>query len=221
MKIIQMQSVFFYEQNNTLDFDGLSYFLRKKIKEITGFELHSTSLLGVLPKDVPPEVPRLQLNSEDNKLRVIGSLQRLDFFIERRDDQEELEKEMFFSIVDANFEIHQQLAKNITRVGLIVVKTKDEDNPHEYVARTYLNSQNIRDIHELTETNIAYNRQFECDNLKFNCHTTHTSGYDYIRQKSIYIRQIDVSSLPDKIFYLTYNKNAIVKAFSEKLNERE
>lgn len=51
MKIIQLQMVFFYDSSTTVDFDGMSYFIRQTFKKKAGIELTNNMMLGVLPMD--------------------------------------------------------------------------------------------------------------------------------------------------------------------------
>ncbi|MCT9843538.1 hypothetical protein N7563_05635 [Leclercia adecarboxylata ATCC 23216 = NBRC 102595] len=219
MNIVQAQVAIFYDVKTPSDFDGLSYFLRKEVKAITGWELQNTQLFGGLPAEAPPEIPRLQLNSANNKLRVICSLQRFDFFYERSDNENDINLDVFRNLLDKIFEIHDNLGKKIIRVGLIAVKTVPDNSPVQTIAVGNLNAMGVGDFNGLSDVHLLYNRRFTLGERGFNCHITIMPGTDVNRGRPLLIKQIDVSSLEDMIFFEKYNAELIKQAFFQKIVE--
>ncbi|EKM4696749.1 hypothetical protein [Enterobacter sichuanensis] len=219
MNIAQVQVAIFYDVNSPIDFDGLSYFIRRDVKNIIGLELQNMQLFGVLPTDAPPEIPRLQLNSANNKLRVVSSLQRFDLFFERLDTDNEVKLDVFYTLLDKIFNIHESLNAKIIRVGLIALKTEVDDTPNITIANTNLNAKGVGDFSGLSDVHLMFNRRFVLEGLDFNCHLTLMPGTDLLRGRSLLVKQIDVSSFEDVIFYQKYNPDLIKKAFCEKIAE--
>lgn len=219
MKIQQLQLALFYDAATSIDFDGLSYFVRSAIKNGFGIELVNNQLLGMVPKDAPPDVPRLQLASENNKMRMQSTMQRTDFFIDSINEDTSLEINNFLKFVDILFDVHEKLRKNIIRVGMVAYKTEYDDEPTKTISRKYLNLESIGSLESITDVNVMFNKPFEIDDQQFNCHVFHSAGYNIENQKGVFLRQIDVSSFENLKFYQAYKADTIKQAFSNKVLE--
>lgn len=213
MNIARFQMAFFYDSSTSVDFDGLSYFVRNALKKITGKEISNNPMLGVLPADAPAEIPRLQLNSTDNKLRVQSSLQRFDFFIERSETEKDVSAQVFSQVFDEVIEIHKKLNKEIVRVGLIALKTEEDDAPTESIVMKYLNAKALGDGNLIDDVNLAFNRKFEYEGQSFNCHLSIMTGTDLIRQRNLLVKQIDINSFEGVLFYEKHTPEVIKNAF--------
>ena len=219
MKIQQLQLALFYDAATSIDFDGLSYFVRSAIKSKLGLELVNNQMLGMVPKDAPPEVPRLQLVSENNKMRMQSTLQRTDFFIDSLNEERSVELDTFLSIVDILFDVHVSLGKYITRVGMVAYKTEYDEEPSKTISRQYLNLSNIGALDSVTDVNVMFNKPFEIDGQQFNCHIFHSAGYNGDNQKGVLLRQIDVNTYENLKFYQSYKVDTMKIAFSTKVFE--
>ncbi|MNS00673.1 hypothetical protein D3C72_319370 [compost metagenome] len=219
LKIAQLQLALFYDANTSIDLDGLSYFVRREVKRLANIDLGNNQMFGVLPPEVPPEVPRLQLSSTNSKLRVQCSLTRFDFFYERNDNEDEINFDLFIKIIDAFFNIHNDLLKPLIRVGLIAYKTAIDDNPSSSIARMTLNPLGVGNLDELSDVNLMFNKPFQFEGQHFNCHLTFMSGMDVVRGRSILVKQIDVSSLENLNFSNDYKNEVIKRAFILKTDE--
>lgn len=219
MKIAQLQIAVFYHEGSVIDFDGLSYFIKRAIKTKTNANLDNNQVLGMIPKDAPPEIPRLQLNSSNNRLRVQSSLQRFDFFYERPTDDEDINVNVFMGIVEEIFDMHATLAIKIKRIGMIAFKTEFDDDAGRTIARKLLNSSSLGGLDDITDANVMYNRKFKKDGLEFNCHLIFFQGHDVNKDRGLLIKQIDVSSIENVDFSTGYTPKVIGEAFLEKINE--
>ncbi len=219
MKIQQLQLALFYDATTSIDFDGLSYFVRSAIKNKFGIELVNNHMLGMIPKDAPPDVPRLQLASDNNKMRMQSTMQRTDFFIDSLNQDTSLELDIFMNIVDILFDVHTNLRKNVIRVGMVAYKTEYDSEPTKTISRKYLNLDNIGTLESITDVNVMFNKPFEIDSQQFNCHIFHSAGINIDNQKGVFLRQIDVSTLENLKFYQEYKADTIKEAFSTKVLE--
>lgn len=218
MNIAQFQMAFFYNPSTSVDFDGLSYFVRNALKKITGIEMVNNSMLAALPADMPTEIPRLQLNSADNKLRAQCSLQRFDFYIERNESEREVSTDLFGRVFDELIDIHNRLDKKIVRAGLIAIKTEEDDAPNKTISTKYLNIGALGGGDGLDDVNLSFNRRFEYEGANFNCHLSIMSGLDFVRQRNLLVKQIDVNSLDGATFYEKYSPEIIKKVFLNMVN---
>ena len=219
MKIIQLQMVFFYDSSTTVDFDGMSYFIRQTFKKKAGIELTNNMMLGVLPMDTPPEIPRLQLFSIDNKFRVQCSLQRCDLFFERMDSEQEVDLHLLQEVFDSVVDIHKELNKDIIRIGLVAVKAELNNNPNKEIVKNYLSNNMQNDSEIIEDINLMYNKKFEFEQSIFNCHLSIMSGYDIVREQPMLVKQIDVNTIESFIFKDKYTAEKTKKAFLSKVNE--
>ncbi|MBO2916026.1 hypothetical protein [Enterobacter sichuanensis] len=104
-------------------------------------------------------------------------------------------------------------------MGLIALKTEVDDTPNITIANTNLNAKGVGDFSGLSDVHLMFNRRFVLEGLDFNCHLTLMPGTDLLRGRSLLVKQIDVSSFEDVIFYQKYNPDLIKKAFCEKIAE--
>ncbi len=218
MKIIQLQMAFFYDASTVIDFDGMSYFIRQSFKKHTGVDLTINQMLGVLPADAPSEIPRLQLTSLDNKWRVQSSLLRSDVFIERKETEDEVSLDLFKNIFDDMIDVHNNLQKEIIRVGLVAFKAELNDNPNKDIVKSYLNNTMIAEADGLEDVSLMYNQKFEYESSNFNCHFAIMTGYDVVRQRPMLVKQIDVNSFENIKFTAGYSPEKIKMAFLNKIN---
>lgn len=219
MNLAQLQIAFFYDVNTPCDFDGLSYFARKSIRNVLGVELLNNQMFGSVPREAPPEFPRLQLSNENNKIRMMSTLHRSDLFIEGELGKKNPDLDAFIKITDELYGIHRSLNKKIVRVGMIAYKTDFDDNPAITIAKKYFNLATIGGTDDLIDANIMFNKAFEIEGQKFNCHLSHICGLDNERQQPMLIRQVDVSSFENFIFDDAYTFANMKSAFLSKVSE--
>ncbi|WP_285112283.1 hypothetical protein [Leclercia adecarboxylata] len=219
MKIQQLQIAFFYDTNTPIDFDGLSYFIRQSIKGVSGIELINNHMLGMIPKDAPPEVPRLQLLSEDNKIRLQSTLQRTDFFLDVLNENDQEDVNLLMNVADKLFEVHMQLTKRITRVGIVAYKRDFIDEPGKVIAKKYLNLVSVGGADDIVDANVMYNKPFVMEGQRFNCHIFHSAGFDEEKQRGVLLRQVDVSTDVCHDFLEKHSKEVMKKAFLIKVAE--
>lgn len=219
MKISQLQLAFFYDVNTPIDFDGLSYFARLGIKNIYDRNLTNNQMLGIVPKDAPPEIPRLQLSSEDNKIRMLSTLQRSDLFVDRLFEEDQTNLDSFTKIFDSFINVHAQLNKQPVRIGLVAYKTEYDDYPGVTIAKKYLNLVNIGGLDNLADANVMFNKRFEMNGQTFNCHLIHMAGFDQDKQKNLLLRQVDVSTDESRNFAASYTPDILKTAFLTKVAE--
>lgn len=176
-------------------------------------------MLGIVPKDAPPEIPRLQLSSEDNKIRMLSTLQRSDLFVDRLFDEDQANLDAFTKIFDSLIDVHAQLKKQPVRIGLVAYKTEYDDYPGVTIAKKYLNLVNIGGLDNLADANVMFNKRFEMNGQTFNCHLIHMAGFDQDKQKNLLLRQVDVSTDESRGFAASYNPEVLKKAFLTKVAE--
>ncbi|WP_312629964.1 hypothetical protein [Scandinavium sp.] len=219
MKTLQIQIGFFYDVSSSVDFDGLAYFIKREFKSAIGIQLDNVQLFNMLPKDAPAEIPRLQLHSPNNKIRAQASFQRFDLFIERFDTEQEVNSEFFDKLFDKISFVHEMLNIKIARIGLVAFLAEPDENPSKSISEKYLNTSELGSSDQLSDVTLMVNRQFELHGKGFNCHLTIMPGVDTIKQQSIFVKQVDVSTLQENVFYKEYSNNQIKDAFMLKMNE--
>lgn len=211
----------FYKDQINLDFDGLSYFLKKSIKELFNVTLESNQTFSFLPKDAPAEIPRLQLHSSDNKLRLQCSNLRFDFFYDHGTTEEKFNMDKFSSMVESICNTHEQLNKKINRIGLVAIGNIEAEKPNKYISDRFFNSERIKNTEELIDVSISYNRPFTKDRVRLNYITAYTTGQSVNTDDVILIKQIDINTNPEDDFSSHKNIKIIIESFRDKVNISE
>ncbi|NKG32453.1 hypothetical protein FVB43_20695 [Erwinia rhapontici] len=218
MKILQAQMAVFYKDQVNLDFDGLSYFFKKSIKEILNVTLENAQSFGFLPKDAPAEIPRLQLHSTDNKFRLQCSNLRCDFYYDHSTVDEKFDMNSFCSMIKSICDAHEKINKKINRIGLVAIGFIDAENPNKYIADRFLNSERIKKTEDLSDVSISYNRPLFNDNVQLNNITTYNTGKSIDGNEIILVKQVDINTSMEDDYSSHNNINVVIETFRDKVS---
>lgn len=222
MQVLQAQMAAFYSNPLNLDFDGLSYFLKKYCKENLNIIFENSQGLPFIPKEAPAEIPRLQLVSENQKVKIQCSLVRFDLFYEHNTaPQQHFDFELFSSLVKGVIHAHNSINQKILRVGLVAIGAIESKNPNRYIIDKFFNPEKIPYANELSDAMLSFNKPFQKEGIHLNCVTNYSVGQSVQGEETILIKQIDVNTGVKDDFSSHQKINEILQAFKEKIEDPE
>ncbi len=77
MYLFESQIAFFFKELKIIDYEKFAYLIRENFSQV-GINFISPSMILPIPLDAPAEIPRLQMSSSDQTLKINMSPLRVD-----------------------------------------------------------------------------------------------------------------------------------------------
>lgn len=171
MRFISLQCAFFFKKNINIQAAELSIEIKKTIPIF-----NIPPLIIPLPPNAPPEVPRLQLKSQDHTHQLNVAENRADFFYTAETEKQiqdfKNHRSNFSHNIKASFELFEKL-EEIKRLGYVAIFFKETDNAINDLSNSFIVKGKIKSPKEL---NIRFNTEIQKDNFILNDITAFDPG---------------------------------------------
>ena len=192
MKLISLQFAFFFNGYLTEQPDKLSVGLRD-VCPIFDATPHTIPL----PPDVPDNIPGLLLRSEDNTYQLNVSKGRADFFYNSKVADQEKDfsehKTNFSKYLEILFEKFSEFIET-KRLGYIVMFFEENETASKTMQSTFMK----KDLGEINELNIRFNKKREAGKFELNDITKIDPGQLVTDKTDGIIISRDVNTSPEK-----------------------
>ena len=126
-----------------------------------------------LPKEAPAEIPRVQMETTDRRVRISIARSRLDFFSAYPQPEDQANVESFFSLVSSiTAALNRQTASpmKFSRLGCVTRYFQENDAPEKLIAakllkkaRPHLKEISVRILETTSYEGLAYNDSYQFD----------------------------------------------------------
>lgn len=138
---VHYQQAFLLNGDISKDYDGISYFFKKKCREYE-VEINVDQSLSGMPDNAPKEIPRLQMISKDGHVRLVVSPIRADFTIDFLGLKKEFNVEMVKDLTVALFNLMGEVGITVTNVGNVIQHAYSVDDTVSFIKKKLLNNDN-------------------------------------------------------------------------------
>lgn len=145
-----------------------------------------------LPKEAPAEIPRVQMETTDRRVRISIARSRLDFFSAYPQPEDQANVEIFFSLVlkiSAALNCQTASPMRFSRLGCVARYFQENDAPEQSIAekllkkaRPHLKEISVRILESTLHDGVSYN-----DSYQFDVGVHNTSG----KKALVYTRDIN------------------------------
>lgn len=214
MNLFEIQFAWFFKPAPHLDYERLALSIRKE----TSRNFVSPAMILPLPPMAPPEIPRLQLQTPDNQVRVTIAVNRADFFLSSANGCLEDESvESFFKDVFTTSKIFlKQLS--IERLGLVGRVFLNDQSPAATISSKLLKNE----LPNLYEASVKIVERDIIDGLPFNDSYQFEQGINLENQQQIIVITRDINT-PQEIPFIatTETIDKFVKVGRDRLRQEQ
>ena len=189
MQLFEIQFAWFFKEGIQLDFENLVSIIRQKTKR----QFISPATYIPLPPMAPPEIPRAQLQNNDNSSRFTIALNRADFFVSSINATlTTSDIESFYQDLHSFSEIF--LAKiGVIRLGLVGRMCKISTDPASEISTSLLKYNSG----ELFEVSIKFVERHVANKFTYNDSFQFDQGIKLDTQQKILVVTRDINTVPE------------------------
>ena len=206
MKLINLQFAFFFKAYLTEQPDKLSVALREACPIFD-----ATPLTIPLPPDAPDNILGLQLRAENNTYQLNVAKGRADFFYNAKAEDQEKDfsdhKTNFSEYLKTLFEKLSEFVET-KRLGYIVTFFEETETASATLQETFIK----KDLGEIHELNIRFNKKREAEKFKVNDITKIDPGQLVVDNTSGILISRDINTLAEKEYQFD---SSLLQAFIE------